>query len=221
MIKELTQESNWTLDTDIKALLQAYLNQSSIKDFESLSEYVDIVNRNIYIGDIEEVTGAGVDAFIRFYNIVDKQLDIPVEDRIPIKIFINSDGGDLTATFTIIDSIHMSKTPVYTINQGRAYSGGYFIYICGHKRYSFSSSNFLFHEGSTVMGGDAHKFESAADYYKKKREKLRQIVLDHTKISPELYDEKKKDDWWFDTEEAEKLGMVEVIVTPENYDEIL
>ena len=86
MIKETEQDSKWTLDTDIKALLQTYLNQSSIKDFESLSEYVDIVNRNIYIGDIEEVTGAGVDAFIRFYNIVDKQLNIPVEDRIPIKI---------------------------------------------------------------------------------------------------------------------------------------
>lgn len=221
MIKELAQDSNWTIDTDIKALLQAYLNQSSIKDFESLSEYVDIVNRNIYIGDIEEITGTAVDSFIRLYNMIDKQLNIPVEERIPIKIFINSNGGDLTATCTAIDAIKMSKTPVHTINQGRAYSGGFLIYICGHKRYSFLSANFLFHEGSTVMGGDAHKFESAADYYKKRREKMKKLVLDNTKISPELYDEKKKDDWWFDTEEAEKLGMVEVIVTPENYDEIL
>ena len=40
----------------------------------------------------------------------------PVEDRKPIKVFIDSPGGDVLALWTTIKAIEISKTPVYTIN---------------------------------------------------------------------------------------------------------
>lgn len=51
---------------------------------------------------------------IRFWNLMDK--DIPIEERMPIKVYINSYGGSVTAGLTIVDAITMSKTSLYNSN---------------------------------------------------------------------------------------------------------
>ena len=111
-------------------------NPDSIKNFDNILETNGFLNREIFVGDIDSDLGVAVNVLIRFYNQQDEEENIPVQDRKPIKIFIDSGGGDLDATFTIIDSIKMSKTPVWTINFGCAYSGGFFIFINGHKRFT-------------------------------------------------------------------------------------
>jgi ATP-dependent protease ClpP protease subunit len=42
-------------------------------------------------------------------------------------------------------------------------------------------------------------------------EELKEITLNHTKISEELYDKKKKDDWWITANEAIELGIADEI----------
>ena len=135
------------------------------------------------------------------------------DERKPIKIFIDSPGGDLVATFTMINAIKLSKTPVYTINIGAAYSGGFFIFLAGHKRFAYELSSFLFHEGSTGTSGDAGKFRNFADFYKKELDKLKSIVLKYTKISDEEYEKHIKDDWWFTADEAIEYGICDEILT--------
>ena len=105
----------------------------------------------------------------------------------------------------------MSKTPVWTINIGKAYSAGFFIFITGHKRFAYPNSSFLFHEGSTGIYQDANKFKNYADFYKQQLEQLRAITLEHTQIEPEEYDKHVKDDWWFDVNEALKYGVTDKI----------
>ena len=136
---------------------------------------------------------------------------IPVEDRMPIKIFIDSGGGDLCATLTMIDAIEASKTPVWTINIGTAYSGGFFTFIAGHKRFAYPHATFLYHEGSTMNGGDAGKFRNFAEFYDKQLQMLKNITLKYTNISDELYESKKRDDWWITTDEAIELGICDEI----------
>ena len=94
--------------------------------------------------------------------IVDDEAKIPVEERKPIKIYIQSPGGMLTSTFTMIDSIKLSKTPVYTIAMGETYSGGFFTFLAGHKKFAYPHASFLYHEGATANGGDANKFRNFA-----------------------------------------------------------
>ena len=43
---------------------------------------------------------------------LDKENKLAACDRQPIKIYINSQGGDLTAAYSIIDTIRKSETPV-------------------------------------------------------------------------------------------------------------
>ena len=106
-------------------------------DFNDIVDLDNALNRHLHIGEIDALVGDSVDSYIRFFNKQDDEDNIPIEERKPIKIFIDSPGGDLVATFTMINAIKLSKTPVYTINIGAAYSGGFFIFLAGHKRFAY------------------------------------------------------------------------------------
>ena len=190
---------------------QLYDSAKSNYDFCDIVDLSNGLNRNIVLTDIDASIGDSVNSYIQFFNRIDQEKKIDVNKRTPIKIYIDSNGGSLTACFTIIDAITMSKTPVWTINIGKAYSAGFFIFITGHKRFAYPNSSFLFHEGSTGIYQDANKFKNYADFYKQQLEQLRAITLEHTQIEPEEYDKHVKDDWWFDVNEALKCGVTDKI----------
>lgn len=193
------------------------LIDSLMKSKKENCEFADIIdlfnglNRHLYLNTIDNDIADAMENFIRFFNKEDEENNIPVEKRKPIKIFIDSTGGDLMGTLTIIDAIRLSKTPILTINTGQAYSGGFFVFIAGHKRISYPNASFLFHEGSTGTVGDANKFNNWADFYKKLLNRLKEITLMYTDIPREEYEKHQKDDWWFFAEEALKMGVCDEI----------
>lgn len=193
-------------------LKQLYDAKKEQYDFHDMVELNSCLTRKLIIREIDEFTGSSIGQYIQFYNELDEQNKIPVEERIPIKIYLDSPGGDMSSTFTAIDSIRMSKTPVWTINVGMSYSGGFFIFIAGHKRFAYNLSSFLFHEGATMAGGDAGKFRNYTDFYKKQLEKLKNLTLDYTKITNEQYEKHINDDWWIDATEALELGICDEII---------
>lgn len=190
---------------------QLYDSAKTNYDFCDIIDLSNGLNRNIVLTDIDASIGDSVNSYIQFFNRIDQEKKIDVNKRTPIKIYIDSNGGNLEACFTIIDAITMSKTPVWTINIGKAYSAGFFIFITGHKRFAYPNSSFLFHEGSTGIYQDANKFKNYADFYKQQLERLRAITLKHTQIEPEEYDKHVKDDWWFNVDEALKYGVTDKI----------
>lgn len=192
----------------VKSLIESDKDQY---DFGDITDLSNALNRQLNVGEIDGNVGDAIDSYIRFFNRQDEQDGIPVEERVPIKIYIDSPGGDLIATFTMINSIRMSKTPVWTINIGAAYSGGFFTFIAGHKRFAYPLSSFLFHEGSTGTSGDAGKFRNFADFYKKELDNLKKVVLEYTNITEEDYEKHINDDWWFTAEEALEYGICDEI----------
>ena len=192
----------------VKSLIESDKDQY---DFGDITDLSNALNRQLNVGEIDGNVGDAIDSYIRFFNRQDEQDGIPVEERVPIKIYIDSPGGDLIATFTMINSIRMSKTPVWTINIGAAYSGGFFTFIAGHKRFAYPLASFLFHEGSTGTSGDAGKFRNFADFYKKELDNLKKVVLEYTDITEEDYEKHINDDWWFTAEEALEYGICDEI----------
>ena len=185
--------------------------KEDIKTFEDLINIDGAINREVYIYDIVPGVGTTVDGYIRFWNSYDDKHNIPVKERKPIKIYIDSCGGSLSDTFTVIDSIKLSKTPIIGICLGAAYSGGFFIFISCHTRIAYPHASFLFHEGSTSTGGTASQFENYTAFYKRQLEQLKNIVLDNTNITEEEYKGIKKDDVWYDAEDGIKKGFVDEI----------
>ena len=190
------------------------LNKDEIKSFGDVLHSSNNLNRFLDIGDIDDEIGDAVDNIIRFWNRVDDEANLPREEREPIKLYINSNGGALSGALKIIDAIKLSKTPVYTINTGMAYSAGFFIFITGEERYAYPNSSFLFHEGSISMGvSDAGKFRNYANFYERLLLKLKDITLSNTKMTEEDYEAHKKDDRWFLADEALELGICDEILT--------
>ena len=180
-------------------------------DFTDIVDLHNGLNRHMHLGTIDNDIADAIDNYIRFFNAQDEQNNTPIEERKPIKIYIDSIGGDIMGTLTIIDAIRQSETPVITINTGQAYSGGFFCFIAGHKRISYPNASFLFHEGSTGTFADANKFNNWADFYKKILRRLREVTLEFTNITEEEYNEHQKDDWWFFAEEALEKGICDEI----------
>lgn len=200
-------------DVTLDQLMTEYLNNTSeLKDLDNISERYDTINRVLLLNGIDEAVGDAITHLIIMWNMADK--GIPVEERVPIKLFIDSSGGDLTSALMMADAITLSKTPVYTINMGTAYSGGLLVFVTGHKRYSFPSASFLFHEGSTSLGSiDAGKFKNYAGYYSNLIDRMKNYIIKNTKVDEELYKEKSRDDWWFFVDEAIELGFCDEIIT--------
>lgn len=197
---------------DNKDLIAKYENTDGIVNgVEKLTEMMAFKNRELYLDDVNRDAADAFNTFIRVWNRLDSESHIPIEEREPIKIYINSDGGDLAAAFSIIDTIKMSKTPVWTINTGCAYSSGLEIFIVGHYRIAYPFSSFLFHEGYTGFGGDANKFKNYSHFYERLLEMSKQNILDHSTLTEEEYEKVKKDDWWFLAQEAYDLGMCDII----------
>lgn len=189
-------------------------NENSFTPEDILTQY-QFIERKIYLNEeINDLTGTDIVQHIQFWNDEDEYNNIPSDARIPIQIYIDTPGGSLASTFEIIDAIHLSKTPVHTIVTGTAFSAGFFIAIAGHTRYGYEHSTYLFHEGSNIFSGDAHKINQHAIFYKDiVLKQLKQHTLNHTKFSEDIYNEHYRDDWFFDANDAIKYGVIDAICT--------
>lgn len=204
-------ECNDTYEIDVEDLAEALMTnvKDDMKTFDDFLNLNSALNREILIGEIVDGLGVSVESYIRYWNKQDE--GIPRENRKPIKIYIDSLGGMLTDSMTIIDAIKMSKTPVIGICTGCAYSGGFFIFISCDQRIAYPHSSYLFHEGATSTGGTSGQFQNYAAFYKKQLDQLKDIVLDNTDITEDEYRDIKKDDIWYDAKEALEKGIADMI----------
>lgn len=172
----------------------------------------DVENRHLYLnGDVDANVIDQIVYHIFRYNMIDK--DVPVNERIPIILYINSCGGNVSDGFGLIDAICISDTPVYTVNLAMAGSMAFLIYIAGYKRYAMPHSTFLMHEGYMGYGCDSTtKVRERIDFETTEIENnTRRYILKHTKISDRLYDEKKRCEWYFQPDRAKEIGVVDYI----------
>ncbi len=136
----------------------------------------------------------------------------PVEDRKPIKVFIDSPGGDVLVLWTTIKAIEISKTPVYTINYCTAYSAAGELLAAGHKRFALPGTTVMIHSGSCMYGGTVEQAESMKKYFDGLGKKVTDYFLAHTKVNPKTFKKKAPVDWYLDESESLENGIVDEII---------
>ena len=83
-----------------------YADKFDIEDIEA--------NRHLYLNSkIDEMAIGQIAYHILRYNRLDK--DVPVEERKPIVLYINSPGGDMVSGYGVVDAILMSQTPEMSV----------------------------------------------------------------------------------------------------------
>lgn len=195
----------YDFDVDFEAILieNAMLDECfRLKDLKNRKLYL---NAGVDMCTVEEI----VKHIIR-YNIEDK--GVPVEERKPIKLFITSPGGDVYAGFELVDVIENSKTPVYTINLGYQFSMGFLLGLAGHRRYATKHAKFLWHDGTHGTINSTAKVRDEMEFQNRNEDRVRDYVLAHTKIDPDLYDSKLRVEWYMFAEEAKELGVTDYII---------
>lgn len=182
-----------------------------LPDPDLLTYYKNLEQRIIYIeGELDELT-SDYQKQILIWNQEDK--DIPMSERKPIKVMINSPGGILADAISLAHTIVLSKTPVYTYNIAEACSGAFLLLIAGHRRFAMKYSVALYHSGSGNIGGTYDETVQASKWYKKIVSNMEDFVIENTIITKQSLSRHRKSDWYMDSDEQIANGVADEIVT--------
>ena len=173
-----------------------------IKDLQQRKLFLQVAIDQFAVGEITR--------HIMQFNAEDK--GIAIEERKPILLYVTSNGGSVDAGFELIDVIKNSKTPVYTINLGYQYSMGFLIGLAGHKRFATKNAKFLMHDGSSFIYDSGAKVQDRMEFQKKVDDRIKEYVLENSKVSSCEYDSKLRVEWYLFADEAKEKGFVDYII---------
>lgn len=160
-----------------------------------------------------EITDAifEISKLILRYNKEDR--GAPENERKPIKIFINSPGGDLDSTLALVGLMKISKTPIWTVNTCWAYSAAGLILMAGHKRFALPNSQCLIHSGSGSLQGSFEQTDAQMKNYKYLVDQMRNFILESTQMDPKVFKKNSQKEWYINTEEMLEHNIVHEIVS--------
>jgi ATP-dependent Clp protease, protease subunit len=136
--------------------------------------------------------------------------------KFPIVLTLNTPGGSVKDGLALIDIMKTSKTPIHTVGLGMVASMGIPIFINGSKKVAHEHTVFMFHDVSYGAFGTFVQHERRMDMIDKfYRQKITKMILSKTDIrQADLTDSNEHiKDWYFDVEEAIKLGVCDSQVT--------
>lgn len=207
------------MDETISLEIPKNIENLQLPSPELLEYYKDIDKRIFWLdGEVDSSTLEIVKAIMRI-NHYDEKLNIPKEERVPIKLFIDTNGGDVQVMWTLINAIGISKTPIYTIVYCLALSAGAHILAAGHKKFAFPGSTILVHSGSVGYQGIVEQVESAKKYYDIVSKQINDKLLTDTLISQKELKRKGAVDWYMSAEDALKYKVIDRII--EDFAEVM
>lgn len=132
-----------------------------------------------------------------------------------IHLYINSPGGSVTAGLSIYDTMQFIKPDVSTMCVGQAASMGAFL-LCGGakgKRYCLPNARTMIHQPSGGAQGQATDIEIHAREILIIRQKLNELMAEHTGQPLEVIERDTERDRFMNAEESKAYGLVDEVVT--------
>ncbi len=147
-------------------------------------------------------------------KVIKQLLLLEADGDEPIKVFIDSPGGDANAGFAIFDMMRFIKPLVYTIGMGLVASAGALILLAAPKdrRLAFQNSHYMIHQPLSGIRGVATEIEIHAKELEKLRVKLNYLIADETGKDIEQVSKDTDRDYWMNGVEAVEYGLVSKIV---------
>lgn len=148
-------------------------------------------------------------------KIVRDLLMMEADSSEPIRMYIDSPGGDVEAGFAIFDMIRFINAPVTLIGMGLVASAAALILLAVPKerRLALPNSQYLIHQPMSGIKGVATDIEIHAQELAKTRAKLNKIISEETGKDLEQVTKDTDRDYWLNAEEAVSYGLVSCIVS--------
>ena len=132
-----------------------------------------------------------------------------------INIYINTPGGSVTAGLAIYDTLQFVRCDVTTYCVGQAASMGAVLLASGTKgkRFSLPNSRIMIHQPWGGVQGTATDISIQATEILKMKDRLNQILADHTGKPVDQVSKDTDRDYFMSAEEAKNYGLVDKVVT--------
>lgn len=176
-------------------------------------------SRRIHINDeVNEETMFTTMYYMDKIKAQDEVRAIPMKDRQPITLVVNSYGGSVYEALALIGKIENFQKLGYKIDTlvtGKAMSCGSLISVCGSTRRAYKYSTILIHKLSGFMAGQYDNLVVTHEENIRIQNLLENIYIAKCKgkLSKELLLEKTKGiDWYITPEDALELGIIDEII---------
>ncbi|MCH7529554.1 ATP-dependent Clp endopeptidase proteolytic subunit ClpP [Patescibacteria group bacterium] len=157
-------------------------------------------------GPIEDHTANIVIAQLLFLESEDPKKDI--------SLYINSPGGSVTSTLAMLDTMNYIKPDVSTVCVGVAASGAAILLSAGKrgKRFALPNAEVMIHQPWGGIQGQATDIEITAKHILSVKDKLNKILAKNTNQTLAQVEKDVDRDFFMNTEEAKKYGIVDQIL---------
>ncbi|MBW4583116.1 MAG: ATP-dependent Clp endopeptidase proteolytic subunit ClpP [Tildeniella nuda ZEHNDER 1965/U140] len=131
-----------------------------------------------------------------------------------IYVYINSPGGSVSAGMGIYDTLRHIRPDVSTICVGLAASMGAFLLSAGTKgkRMSLPHSRIMIHQPLGGAQGQATDIEIQAKEILYHKQRLNEMLAEHTGQSIDRIQEDTERDFFMSAEEAKDYGLVDQVI---------
>jgi len=151
-----------------------------------------------------------------YANVVIAQL-LFLESEDPEKdiyVYINSPGGYISSGLAIYDTMQLIRPPIRTVCLGQAASVAALILASGTKgkRSALPHSRILLHQPLGGASGQASDIEIQAREILRVRDTLNDLYVKHTGQNVEKVDQETQRDFYMDSNEALKYGIIDSII---------
>ncbi len=128
----------------------------------------------------------------------------------PVKVFIDSPGGDADAGYAIYDMLRFIKPEVYTIGMGLVASAAAIILLAApaERRIALPNSHYLIHQPLSGIRGVATEIEIHARELEKLRTKINKLISEETGRDLKKVEKETDRDFWMNAEEAKDYGLI-------------
>jgi ATP-dependent Clp protease protease subunit len=150
-------------------------------------------------------------------NLVMAQL-LHLESEEPdkdIQLYINSPGGSITSLFAIYDTMQFIKPDVATTCMGQAASAAAVLLAAGapEKRYALPNARVLIHQPHGGAEGQSVDIEIQAREIIYMRNRIDQILAEHTGQSVEKVSRDTDRDFIMRADEAQAYGIIDHVIS--------
>jgi ATP-dependent Clp protease protease subunit len=158
------------------------------------------------VGPVNEATANLVVAQMLFLESENPDKDI--------NFYINSPGGSIAAGFAIYDTMQFIKPDVSTLCVGMAASMAAFLLAAGAKgkRVALPNSDVMIHQPLGGFPGQASDVEIHAKYILSLRQRLNQLMAEHTGRPVEQIARDTERDNFLTAEQAREYGIVDKVL---------
>ena len=132
-----------------------------------------------------------------------------------IQLYINSPGGIVTSGLAIYDTMQYVKSPISTICIGQAASMGAVLLAAGTsgRRFGLPNSRILIHQPLGGYSGQATDIEIHAKEILSLRERLNEILHDHTGQDIDKLRKDTERDYYMNAAAAKEYGIIDEVIT--------